>query len=807
LRRLALLLGLSLAPVVLAVAAFALYAYAGVRAGAQAPAGTLAGLGVSAPVRVYRDARGIPHVRAANERDLFFTQGYLQGVDRLFQLDLYRRATAGRLAEIFGSAATAADEDARICDVEGIARAQLALLPANERADLDAFAAGVNAAIRTRPLPPEFRILAYRPEPWTAQDSLVASFSTVLALTDTWNDVKTRVDVIAAVGPAARDAFFGITDPAYDAPTTGGPPAPVAKLPELPGVIGALPGTDRVSRATTAPSSPARIAFAPPGIPDSNAGDPIDARAGAGSNDFTAGAALTSTHRALLANDPHLELRIPGVWWLADLEAPGFHAAGATFAGVPGIILGHNAHLAWGATNGTVTTVRIYTERFRSATSDEYLADGTWLRAEHRIEKIAVRFGPTIERDYLRTRHGFVFRDDGDVKYAAAWTADLDRHSSFAQFDDLNRAATVAKAMTVLARYPGPPQNFVLADDRGNAGYVLAGEIPLDDAWGLAAYDGARTGVPSTHDVPYAQLPHVVASRSALAFTANDRVYGAGYPYRLSAAFSPPYRAARIRELLAQRPYDVAGFSAIQADVTSLAERELARFAAHALANEPAAKSDPALHDAALRFAAFDGRFTTDSVSAVYVNALRRLAMERLVHAHMSKQIAAEYLSADAGDAFVALMRSLREHPRGWVPHDDYDAFLVASVRDALADMQHRHLWGATWGDAGARTARHPLSFVGISAFDGVRFPGRGDGYSPHVQAPANAQSFRAVWDVGNWEAGGMVIPLGESGEPGSPHYRDLAPSWLAGTLVPLPFDDAAVRGAAIPGDTLDLVP
>lgn len=812
LRRLALLLGLSLAPVALVVAAFALYAYAGVRAGAQAPAGTLAGLGVSAPVRVYRDTRGIPHVRAANERDLFFAQGYLQAADRLFQLDVYRRATAGRLAEIFGSAATAADEDARVCDVEGIARAQLALLPANERANLDAFAAGVNAAIRTRPLPPEFRILAYRPQAWTAQDSLVASFSTVLALTDTWDDVKTRVDVIAAVGPAARDAFFGITDPAYDAPTTGGPPAPVAKLPELPGVgarsgPAAGSGPAAVSAPSIAMSSSDRIDFAGSGIPDSDAGEGIDARAGAGSNDFTAGAALTATHRSLLANDPHLELRIPGVWWLADLEAPRFHAAGATFAGVPGIILGHNAHLAWGATNGTVTTVRIYTERFRSATSDEYLADGTWLHAEHRIEKIAVRFGPAIVRDYLRTRHGFIFRDDGAVKYAAAWTADLDRHSSFAQFDDLDRAPTVDKAMAALARYPGPPQNFVLADDSGNAGYVLAGEIPLDKAWGLAAYDGARTGAPATRNVPYAHLPHVAASRSALAFTANDRVYAAGYPYRLSASFSPPYRAARIKALLARRPYDVAGFSAIQADVTSLAERELARFAAHALASDPTARNDPALHDAAIRFAGFDGRFTTDSTAAVYVNALRRLAMERLVHLHMSREVAAEYLRADAGDAFVALMRSLRERPRGWVPHDDYDAFLVASVRDALVDMQHRHLRGATWGDAGARTARHPLSFVGISAFDGVRFPGLGDGYSPHVQAPANAQSFRAVWDVGNWEAGGMVIPLGESGEPGSPHYRDLAPSWLAGTLVPLPFDDAAVRGAAAPGETLDLVP
>ena len=457
-RRVGFLLMLSFAPFALVAAAFASYVYAGVRAGADAPTGTLAGLGVAAPVHVARDARGIPHVRARNERDLFFADGYLQAADRLFQMDVYKRAVEGRLSEVFGTSATQSDVAARVCDVRGIARAELALLPPRERSDLESFAAGVNAAIRTRPLPPEFRALGYGPEPWTPEDSLVSSFATVLALTDTWDDVATRIDVAAAVGPQAKDAFFGITDPAYDAPTTGGPPAPVAPLPAL----ASIPYPDATPIGRVA----------------------LDARAGSGSNDFAAGGALTATHRALLANDPHLELRIPGVWWLADLEAPGFHAAGATFAGVPGIILGHNDHLAWGATNGTVTTVRVYAERFRTTTSDEYLANGAWVRAEHRTETIGVRFGPSVVRDFLRTRHGFVFRDDGVVRYAAAWTADLDRHSSFAQFDALDRAPSATAAFAALARYPGPPQNFVLADDAGRAGYVLAGEIPLDGAVG-----------------------------------------------------------------------------------------------------------------------------------------------------------------------------------------------------------------------------------------------------------------------------------------------------------------------------------
>jgi penicillin amidase len=354
-RRIFVGIGLALAPLVLAAAAFAAYIYAGVLAGDGTPEGTLAGLGVTQPVAIVRDSRGIPHVRAQNERDLFFAEGYLQATDRLFQLDLYRRLIQGRLSEILGNLTLRTDEEARTFDVEAIAQAQLTALPAAERVDLDAFAAGVNAAIRTRPLPPEFRVLAYRPEPWQARDSLLTSFATVLALTDSWDDVALRSDVLAAVGPGARDAFFPISDPAYDRPATGGPSAPVAPLPAL--------------KVRYPDAAPLYVAAA-------------DARAGAGSNEFAAGAATTATHRALLANDPHLELRIPGVWWLADLAAPGYHAAGATLAGVPGVVLGHNAHLAWGATNGTVASVRVYRERFESATSDRYLAAGRFVRGD-----------------------------------------------------------------------------------------------------------------------------------------------------------------------------------------------------------------------------------------------------------------------------------------------------------------------------------------------------------------------------------------------------------------------------------------
>jgi penicillin amidase len=780
-RRLALMLGFALVPFLIVLLGFAIYVYAGVLAGAAVPSGTIAGLGVKQAASIVRDDRGIPHIRAQNEHDLFFLEGYAQGTDRLFQLDLYRRLVAGRLSEVFGSSTLGTDVEARVFDIDAIANAQLAAMPAAERANVDAFADGVNVAIRTRPLPPEFRVLAYSPQPWTAKDSIEASFATVLALTDTWDTVAARADVIDEVGPGAKDAFFSITDPKYDAPTVGSVPAPVAPLPPL-----------RVKY----PDAPSLYVSA--------LDSALDGRAGTGSNDIAAGANVTATHRALLESDPHLELRIPGVWWLVDLKCPTLHVAGVTLAGVPGVILGHNQHLAWGATNGDVASVRIYREAFQTPQSDLYRADGRWVRAGHRSETFGVRFAGPVTRDYLRTRHGFVFQDRGTRKLAAAWTADQDRRSAFDQFDAVNRAMNAAQGLRAFERYPGPAQNFVFADDAGNAAYTLAGEVPIDDAWGITAHDGPSSPIPPQNYVPYDTLPHLAPGRNVVAFTANNRIYGEGYPYRLTADFAPPYRAASIAHHLAKRPYDVASFSAIAADVFSLPEAELAFDAVQGFLRKNL-QNDADIHDAIEQLRTFDGNFTGDSRGAVFVTVLRRAATERLVRMHMQPSVAVPYLAGDEGAAFVALLRAIRDRPKGWVPDDDYDELLVAAMRDGIAALRKHGAYEQTWSDFGARTAKHPLAGFGIGFWNGIPFPGLGGPYSPHVQAPANAQSYRAVWDVGNWKAGGIVIPQGESGEPGSPHYRDAAPIWLQGDLVPLPFDDSDV--AKVAEETLTLSP
>jgi penicillin amidase len=756
-----------LALLVVAVLAYCLLVAIAMRAGVASTAGTIRGLAVDAPVRIMRDQRDIPHIRAASIHDAYFAQGYVTGSDRLFQIDITRRFVYGRLSELLGRVTLATDERSRVYDPARLVAAQFARLAKLQRAELQAYADGVNAAAAREPVPPEYRALFAFFEPWRAQDSLACGLATVRDLADGWDDVIMRDEVVRAGGAHAVDAFFPLTDPAYDEPTVGGAPASVAPLPALDGWR--APAGRTVALAT----------------------DP--AREGLGSNAFAVGAARTATGRALLANDPHLNRGIPGIWYLIEMSAPGLHVAGATLAGSPGVVLGHNAHIAWGATNGTVAGPRVYREQFGSDWGDVYAVGSGLQRATARVERFGVRFGGVSTRRYLATRHGFVVEEHARLRHAVTWDAVERPLAALAAFDELGRAGDLAAARTALAGYPGPTQNFVLADTAGRVGYYLAGAIP-DGPWGLTAADGARSPVQPLALVPFDRLPAVAPSRNAQVVSANNLQYGAGYPYRLSPEYTAPYRAAEIvRRLHAQPQITAAALSAIQADVESPAERELARRAAAAL-RAAGAEHEADLAPAYAALAGFDGRFTSESRGATVVERLRLRAATDLVSAHLPPPIAARYLAPNA--RFLILMRALREHPRGWFPEDNPNAFLVAEVR---AVVQAFGPDGAVepYGEADAVRAAHPLAAFGFAFWNGPLYPGRGGRYAPAVQGQNIGQSFRAVWDVGNWDGGGIDIPLGESGEPGSPHYRDLAPPYAQHALTPLPFSDVAVMHAA----------
>lgn len=670
--------------VIVFAAAYALNVTLGMRATPQY-SGTISGLGVWQPVAILRDGRGVPHIAARNEHDAFFAQGFVEGSDRLFQMDLTRHYVEGRLAEILGEPALASDEYVRTLPVEQLAQIQWERLPLRVQDDLQAFADGVNAAMRTQPLPPEFRMLLYKPQPWRPQDSLVTSFGIVLDLADLWTDVANRESP-----PGLYNREHPLTDPCYDAPVSE--------------------GLSHISESPRCIPSVAELAMPP----------------AAGSNEWATGAARDATGRALLANDPHLRLAIPGIWYLVDIRFPGYHAAGATFAGLPGVVLGHDDYVAWGATNGTVASLSVFD-------APRNLDAASWV-----TETFGVRFGLPVRKSYYRGARDFgaTLRDGRFV--LVRWNAYSDPRSQMETFDGLDGARSIADALNALRRYPGPTQNFVLADASGRVAYQLAGSIPDDPAW--ARYIHPASDLARKYPlVPFNALPRVAASRSAIAWTANNKMYGEGYPYRLSPEFGPPYRAYRIAQLLkARNRYDVAYFAGMQMDTLSLPERDLAWMQG---------------------FRRWDGRFTPVSIDAATIYAERR-----------------------------ALVRGTQSMP----------AFMIRARR--LRRVGRRPMAAASpqpWGVVGAVTPKHPLASLGASFLNGTTFPGDGDSFTIHAQSPGFSQSFRAVWDIGNWDAGGISIPQGESGEPGSPHYTDEAKAWIAGTLEPLPYSKRAVEAAA----------
>ncbi|MHB8461511.1 MAG: penicillin acylase family protein [Vulcanimicrobiaceae bacterium] len=701
--------------------------------------GTLTVPGLLAPITIRRDSRGVPHIEAANEHDLFFAQGFAEGQDRLFQLDLLRRAVYGRLSEVFGKATLGIDENARNFDVRGMVARQWRVLTPQEQTNVRAFASGVNAAAQDSPTPVEFRIGLYSFEPWTPQDSLAVGMATVIDLTDTWNDIAPRD---FAEGATNYNRKYPLTDPCFDAPVTDGL-TKIGPGEHCPNAVATMLRELKNDRSTFA------------------------------SNEWAAGAYHTRTHRALLANDPHLRLMIPGVWYLADLRAPGFHAAGATLAGTPGIILGHSAYVAWGATNGTVASMSIY--RAGPLSPDD---------AHMVTENFRVRFGGVVTKKYYRDPQNGIFGATANTwaqdplsgprihwihpVFLVRWPAYAHPQSPLPAFDALDRARSMADALAALRAYPGPTQNFVLADTSGRVAYQLAGDIPNDPLWARGIHRASEIGQ-TFANVPFDKLPRVTPSRNTIAWTANNKMYGPEYQLRLSPQFAPPYRAYRIAQLLrARKTYDVAYFTSMQMDTHSVLERDLARAPAFDEILRQLSKH-PISQDALEHW---DGNISGSSTIAPPVVAIRR------------------YLVASEGAA------------RARMDTDDPSTSFVLSTMQGLqfqvkAGHEKFPRLNEPWSKFGAVPVQHAFASLGIPWLNGTTFAGKGDAFTVHMQKHGFSQSFRAVWDVGNWDAGGVTLPQGESGRPGSAHYTDEASPWVAGTLLPLPFTTASVLEAA----------
>jgi penicillin amidase len=779
----------------LAIAALALIVAAGAYLRRSIPplSGTETLPGLGAPVAVVWDSLAVPHIVARTDADAFAALGYLHARDRLWEMETLRRTAEGRLSEILGPAALDADRFLRSLDIPYAAARSAALLPPQTRVIVDAYLRGVNRWIagHTRPLGPEFQVLRFTPAPWTRNQ--VFEVARLIA----W-DLVNAGDELDLARAASRVGRERVKDLFPDYPDS----APVI----LPRGSGHWRQTGPGARPRTVAHAGLPSAFLAsrdiPTIPPL-AGELLDAASAArASNSWVIGPARSRSGRPILANDPHLRLRAPALWYLVAVESPGFGVAGATFPGVPAVALGHNRRIAWGTTNVGVDDVDYVIERLSDDSSEVQTPSG-WVSLTLERDSIRIRGRAAVPFTLRRGPHGpLVGRPpEGDPHTALAmrWNA-LDPSDELTALLGVDRAGSWPEFRAALRGVRAPEQNWIYADVDGNIGYQMSGAVPVRrSGTGLLPTPGWTDEGRWERYLDFEELPWTLNPPEGFIVTANNRVIGAEYPNLITTSWAMPYRAERIRELIAAR-------SALTADdVRRMQLDTLDVFARWAKDVAAAAADRVGRPEVARALRSWDGTMgayrVEPSVFWVWYRALQRLTFEdELPNGYAPEWPLHRWLRAGGSPWF----------DDGRTPQqEDLGALAARAMREALP------MDTVPWGRLHQTLSAHALG--GVRLLDrllglNIEAAGRaGSLYTVDVadfgrRTPflnTHAASFRQVVDLADIAHGGMIITTGESGNPLSARYRDQVSRWWRGELWVVSLDPSEV--AAI--GTLTLVP
>lgn len=743
--------------------------------------------GMQAQARVAFDDFGVPHVRAATDADALAALGLCHALDRFFQMDLMRRALRGQVAALvgerplgdlgmppFGARRTTTDADRLLRALDVVPSAQRLLDGADDegRALLDAYVAGVNAGIeaqrRRRPL--EYRLLDLDLEPWRPLDSVVLAKGMALGLSFKWR----AAPVLAAVA----DLGLHLASPGGE-----GARRTQALLPQ--GPVEACLAQARwmvegVGHALT---------FLPPGP------------AAVGSNGFVVGGALSASGKPLLANDPHLALSLPGVWYLASVVGARYAAVGASMPGAPGIVLGHTPTLAWGLTNGMLDDADVWNEEL-DGTGTRYRVDGRWRELGGETHEIRRRGRSPVLFRLRRTHRGPLLSDafpgytGPALSLRATW---MERGRDLEAFLGLGRARCAAEVAGAVAGYGSPAQNLFYADQAGEGGWRLMGLVPRRAALGHPSLprDGRTSASDWLGHVPAEELPAFALSPRDRIVSANHPQVDGDYPHYLSNLYEPDYRARRITELLSvARPLTLHDLSAVQRDAQDLGARA---FRERILVpyGQAARRQRPSIAPLLDQLLGWNGRNDVEATGAT---------LWHLTYHHLARRVLFPLLGEALGLRYMALMnlvdRPLLEafsDPRGTLLPEAARATVLGEALEAAGrDLVERgHSEKTPWGRAHALTLEHPVGAVRLlrSTFNRGPFPLAGGPYSVcsgqylhHDPCEVSVgASFRQVVDLGDVEGSGRMISCGgQSGHVGSRHYDDLTPLWLAGAHLPM---------------------
>ncbi len=765
--------------------------------------GALTVAGLQSTVTVYRDKNGVPNIYADNTHDLFFAQGYVQAQDRLFQMDFQRRVGLGRLSEVLGEATLKTDQFLRTLGSGRAAAEDLAMLSDDTLAILQAYADGVNAFIAANPdkLPVEFRILGYTPEPWQPLHSVAWGKMMAWSLGGNWETELMTAQLIEALGPEAAATLM-------------------ARYPEegpfiIPPEVKSFAGLGQIDMSQV---------WAIKRLLKVN--DP-----GVGSNNWVVAGSRTTTGMPLLANDPHLGMQIPSVWYANGLHGAGFDVVGVVFPGVPGVVIGHNSRIAWGVTNLGPDVQDLFIEKINPDNPNQYEFQGQWLDMQVIEEPILVkgRTEPVIQTVRI-TRHGPIMNavssDIGESAppLAMQWTALQGTPLSQAILR-IDQAQNWEQFRAALQDFAVPAQNFVYADVEGNIGYQAPGWIPIRAAGdGTVPVPGWTGEYEWTGFIPYEELPFVFNPSVGYVATANNQAVPDSYPYLLTTDWAAPYRAQRIVELIESKPQlSPEDFAAIQGDVHPVPTDIFTPL----LEQVDLTGGSVAVQQARAALLAWNRQMAADSAEPLIFELYQqKLISETLgdeIVAAGGEELAAAYLSGFRNNSTQAVQRLTAEPDNIW--WDDVrtpaverrDDIVARALTLAVAELQGRFGDNAArwrWGDAHWTNFDH-LVFAAVSPLDGIfnrSIPAMGSSFTVNAAGVDyddltmnSGASFRQIIDLSDLNASQFIYTTGQSGDVFSPHYDDMVQPWQGVQYIPLRFDQADIQQTA--QETLVLQP
>ncbi|MFN2520889.1 MAG: penicillin acylase family protein [Candidatus Limnocylindria bacterium] len=747
-------------------------------------------LGLRERGEVVRDVYGVPHVYAQNAHDLFFLQGYVTAQDRLFQLDLYRRTGQGRLSEVLGEPALDTDKFTRTLGLARAAVADLAVAGGTTRDALDAYAEGVNKLLDQQKdaLPLEFVILGYRPEPWSALDSLTVIKLEAYDLAGNFRTELLRADIVQRLGPAALATLLPDADQSPPVGLVDGSWAAVAPL---------LSGGRAAGAAAALPSAgPAAGAVA---------SDPLLGAGGPeGSNCWAVAGGRSRTGLPLLAGDPHLGVRNPAIWYEVGLEGAGYKVVGFAIPGIPGVLTGHNAHLAWSFTIAYTDVQDIYVEQQDPADFRRYMYRGASEAATILREMIRVKGrAEPLALDVAITRHGPIVTGvlpGRTSQLALRWNA-LDAGHTADGLLALNRAEDFRAFRAATAQFSGATLSACYADTAGHIAYQFVGSLPR-----RTAGDG-RLPVPGwtgDHEwdgqVSPDQVPWVLDPAAGYVVNANDRPTQDPASAAFVGEWDPGFRAARLgAQLRDVRNADVEGFRAMEIDFSSAPALRFRDVIAGAAARSPlAARTQALVRD-------WDGVPSADSAAAAVYEAWLVRMCERVFKDKLGDALFADYenygrpsfalyqLSPRASDPFFEELGDPIGRGRDEMAARALDD-ASRDLRDALGPDPDR--W--RWGDLHRVRFDHPLSAVppldrlfsiGPLARSGDMYSVNNGAYKfgkPYLLS--SHSSYRMIVDLADTDRSWSVLPTGESGQPFARHWGDQTTLWAEGRLKAMRF-------------------